>query len=123
MTLDTQLAVRLQQLLDLEPSLALELGKADTTGQAVQLITAAGAQHGVSFDELSLSRLLEALDGAATAGELTDDQLIGVDGGMTRAQRFSSLSDVARLGPEEYHRQLTKALNHVIKLYDETRPR
>ena len=122
MNLDPRLISKLEELLNLHPPLAQELGNADTPEHAAKMIMATGKRHDMAFDNQALTSLLQALEQSAAAGEVPDDQLEGVHGGGPRNMRLGAYADLYKLGPEEFHRQLVNAMNHVIKLHEENRP-
>lgn len=82
MNLDIELAHTLRKLVDLEPALAQELRDAASLDEAVQLVLDAGDRQGVRIDAAALNAQLQALHQSVATGELTDEQLEGVDGGF-----------------------------------------
>ena len=83
MTLDTQLVTQLQKLFERDPSLPLELSNCHNLETAAQCIAAAANRHDVALDSSTLFEQLQAAQQSLAHGELTDEQLAGVDGGMS----------------------------------------
>ena len=81
MNINAGLARDLEKLIGLEPALARQLQEAGGPDQAIEQIQTAAGRHGIAIDAGELTELLQAAQAQAAAGELTDDQLAGVDGG------------------------------------------
>jgi len=76
-----ELAAKLQELLASEPALEQQLERSANLEQAVEYIKAAAGHHGATLDVDELKDTLRAATETA-AGELADEQLAGVEGGL-----------------------------------------
>lgn len=76
-----ELATRLQELINAEPDLRAALERTHDADQAIDLIQAAAARQGMALDGGELKNALQGAHAQTTVGELTEEQLAGVDGG------------------------------------------
>lgn len=80
---NAELIITLEKLFSLEPSLAEDLEKAAHLDQAVEHIVAAAGRHDLSVDASDLSAWLNTVKAGVAKGEIDDEQLAGVTGGLT----------------------------------------
>jgi len=81
MNFNTELAADLQKLINVDPALAQQLQQAESLDQVVECIRGAADRHGVVLNAENLADQLREMTAKAAAGELTDEELAGVDGG------------------------------------------
>ncbi len=81
MNFSSELAADLKKLLNMDPALALQLQQAESLDQVVERIQGAADRHGVVLNAENLADQLREMSAKATAGELSDEELEGVDGG------------------------------------------
>lgn len=95
---NVELAAKLQELIASEPALEQQLERSTNLEQAVEYIKAAAGHHGVTLDADELKDTLRAATETAE-GELTDQQLAGVEGGLFGGNPFRDyVLSVARGG-------------------------
>lgn len=82
MNIEKRLGAELGHLFNVEPALAQALRRAETTEQRAQLIHAAAVRHGLSLDAHEAATELQEDGAAASRGDLAEEQLDGVTGGV-----------------------------------------
>jgi len=82
MSIDTELAAKVKELIELEPSLADRLMESETVQQAAELAVEAAGRHGIAIETEAVANLLESAGAGQTGAELTEEQLAAVEGGV-----------------------------------------
>lgn len=81
MNIDTRLAANLEKLFSVEPSLAQQLQEeAGDLDRSIRLTVEAARRHDIALSADELDAFLRSASAEATLGELTDEQLEGVNG-------------------------------------------
>jgi hypothetical protein len=71
------------------------VAEAKTRAEAVKALLAAALKKGLSVTDAEIGKALDALD-LAPNSELSDDQLLGVSGGMWPGGNFSAVSSACK---------------------------
>lgn len=82
MNIDTALAAKVKELIELEPSLAGRLMESESEQQAAELAVEAAGRHGIDIETQAVADLLESAGAGQARGELTEEQLAPVEGGV-----------------------------------------
>lgn len=78
----TELAAKLQKLINQEPALEQELKNLENLDQAIAPIVAAADRHGIPMDAAALTALLNAANESVMHGEIRDEALADLAGGV-----------------------------------------
>lgn len=94
MNLNTSLVLKLQKLIGLEPDLFQELKKEKSMEQLVERTVAAAERHGIAISSDQLAALLATVNTNMAKGEISDEALEGVAGGLDLLEIFERISTI-----------------------------